>query len=51
MEYQKVALAPAGIGLLNIWNDFQKVVKFIDDDPWIKPMLTRVQSDKNQGGK
>ena len=37
--------------MLNIWNDFQKVVKFIDEDPWIKPMLTRAQSDKNQGGK
>ena len=43
--------APAGDELLNLWNDFRKVVKFIDENPWVKPLLARIQSDKNRGGK
>ena len=41
--------APAGIELLNLWNDFRKVVKFIDENPWVKPMLERIVKDKNSG--
>ena len=36
--------------MLNLWNDFRKVVKFIDENPWVKPMLARIQSNKNRGG-
>ena len=43
--------APAGIELLNLWNDFRKVVKFIDENPWVKTILTRLQLNKNRGGK
>ena len=42
-------VAPAGIELLNLWNDFRKVVKFIDENPWVKPMLERIVKDKNRG--
>ena len=45
-----VSVAPAGVELLNLWNDFRKVVKFIDENPWVKPMLARIQSYKNRGG-
>ena len=31
--------APAGVELLNLWNDFRQVVKFIDENPWVKPIL------------
>ena len=31
--------APAGVELLNLWHDFRKVVRFIDENPWVKPML------------
>lgn len=42
--------APAGDELLNLWNDFRKVVKFIDENPWVKPMLERiVENKKNRG--
>ena len=42
--------APAGIELLNLWNDFRKIVKFIDENPWVKPMLERiVENKKNRG--
>ena len=34
--------APAGIGLLNLWNDFRKVVKFIDENPWVKSLLEKI---------
>ena len=43
--------APAGVELLNLWNDFRKVVKFIDENPWVKTILTRLQLNKNRGGK
>jgi len=43
--------APASVELLNLWNDFRKVVRFIDENPWVKPLLARIQSDKNRGGK
>lgn len=43
-------VAPVGVELLNLWNDFRKVVKFIDENPCVKPMLARIQSDKNRGG-
>jgi hypothetical protein len=26
-------------------------VKFIDENPWVKSILERIQSDKNRGGK
>ena len=41
------AFAPAGIELLNLWNDFQKVVKFIDDNAtWLRPLLDKMASNK-----
>ena len=43
--------APESVELLNLWNDFRKVVRFIDENPWVKPLLARIQSDKNRGGK
>ena len=33
----------------NTIGHFRKVVKFIDENPWVKPMLGRIQSDKNRG--
>ena len=42
--------APAGIELLNLWNDFRKVVKFIDENPWVKPMLERIGENKKNRG-
>lgn len=42
--------APVSDELLNLWNDFRKVVKFIDENPWVKPMLERiVENKKNRG--
>ena len=41
-------VAPAGIELLNLWNDFRKVVKFIDENPWVKPMLEKIIESKNR---
>lgn len=41
-------LAPPSIELLNLWNDFRKVVKFIDDNPWVKPMLAKIEDNKNK---
>ena len=29
------------IKLLNLWNDFRKVVEFIDENQWVKPMLRK----------
>ena len=40
--------APAGIEMLNLWNDFRKVVKFIDENPWVKPMLEKIIEMKNR---
>jgi len=40
------AFAPAGIELLNLWNDFRKVVKFIDENPCVKPMLEKIEKHK-----
>ena len=31
-----------------LWNDFRKVVKFIDENPWVKPMLERIVKEKKQ---
>ena len=41
--------ALASIELLNLWNDFRKVVEFIDENKWVKPMLERIVKDKNRG--
>ena len=41
--------APVSVELLNLWNDFRKVVRFIDENPWVKPMLERIVKDKNRG--
>ena len=45
-EFLQCFRAPAGIELLNLWNDFRKVVKFIDENPWVKPMLERIMKSK-----
>ena len=40
-------VAPAGIELLNLWNDFRKVVQFIDDNQtWLRPLMDRVAANK-----
>ena len=42
-----VLFAPAGIELLNLWNDFRKVVQFIDDNQtWLHPLMDRVAANK-----
>ena len=41
--------APPSIEMLNLWNNFRKVVKFIDENPWVKPMLEQIVEDKNRG--
>jgi hypothetical protein len=39
--------APAGVELLNLWNDFRKVVQFIDDNQtWLRPLMGRVAANK-----
>ena len=39
--------APACIELLNLWNDFRKVVQFIDDNQtWLRPLMDRVAANK-----
>jgi hypothetical protein len=43
-----LSVAPAGVELLNLWNDFHKVVKFIDENPWVKPMLEKIIQMKNR---
>ena len=46
-EFLQCFCAPAGIELLNLWNDFQKVVKFIDDNAtWLRPLLDKMASNK-----
>ena len=40
--------APASIEILNLWNDFRKVMKFIDENPWVKPMLEKIIQMKNR---
>lgn len=42
--------APVSVELLNLWNDFRKVVKFIDENPWVKPMLERIVENKKTEG-
>ena len=42
------SVAPAGVELLNLWNDFRKVVKFIDENPWIKSLLEKIIEMKNR---
>ena len=35
------ALAPFEAELLNLWNDFKKVVQFIDENAvWLKPLMS-----------
>ena len=48
-EFLQCFFAPAGIELLNLWNDFRKVVQFIDENPWVKQLLERIVKDKNRG--
>ena len=41
------SVAPAGIELLNLWNDFRKVVQFIyDNQTWLRPLMDRVAANK-----
>ena len=32
--------------LLNRWNDFQKVVRFVDENPWVKTVLEKMERYK-----
>ena len=46
-EFLQCFCAPAGIELLNLWNDFRKVVQFIDDNQtWLRPLMDRVAANK-----
>ena len=46
-EFLQCFCAPVGIELLNLWKDFLKVVKFIDDNTtWLLPLLDRVAVNK-----
>lgn len=39
--------APACVELLNLWNDFRKVVQFVDDNQtWLRPLMYRVAANK-----
>jgi hypothetical protein len=43
------ALAPPSVELLNLWNDFLKVVEFIQqNEGWLRPLLNKV-SKKPRG--
>jgi hypothetical protein len=42
MTIKVILFAPACIELLNIWNDFRKVVRFIDENPWVRPLLEKI---------
>ena len=48
---RKIPVVLHFVELLNLWNDSREVVRFIDENPWVKPLLARIQSDKNRGGK
>ena len=48
-EFLQCFCAPLSIEMLNLWNDFRKVVEFIDENQWVKPMLERIVKDKNRG--
>ena len=42
-----VLFAPLSIEMLNLWNDFRKVVQFIDDNQtWLRPLMDRVAANK-----
>ena len=46
-EFLQCFFAPPSIELLNLWNDFRKVVKFIDENQtWLRPLMDRVASNK-----
>jgi hypothetical protein len=46
-EFLQCFFAPAGVELLNLWNDFRKVVQFIDENQtWLSPLMDRVASNK-----
>ena len=40
------SMAPAGIELLSLWNDFRKVARFVDENPWVKTLLDRISVNK-----
>ncbi len=41
-EFLQCFFAPLSAELVNLWNDFRKVVRFIDENPWVKPMLEKM---------
>ena len=46
-EFLQCFCAPESIELLNLWNDFRKVVQFIDDNQtWLRPLMDRVAANK-----
>lgn len=47
-EFLQCFFAPPSIEMLNLWNDFRKVVKFIDENPWVKHMLEKIIKMKNR---
>ena len=42
LTFLSVSVAPEGIEMLILWNDFRKVVKFIDEPPWVKSLLEKI---------
>ena len=47
-EFLQCFFAPLSAELLNLWNDFREVVRFIDENPWVKPMLEKIIQMKNR---
>ena len=46
-EFLQCFRAPAGVELLNLWNDFRKVVKSIDDNAaWLRPLFYKMAVNK-----
>ena len=48
MTIKSSFFAPVSIEMLNLWNDFRKVVKFIDENPWVKSLLEKIIQMKNR---
>ncbi len=41
------ALAPPDLEMLNLWRDFKKVVRFIDDNiHWLRPLMSVCEKNK-----
>lgn len=47
MINKRIAVVHPSIELLNLWEDFHKVVKFIDDNfEWLNPLMEHITKKK-----